>query len=130
MFPQGIQQCGTDALRFTLCSHNIKNHFVNFDVAECYTNKLFLNKIWQATRYTIGAAEKLNLSLTGIETMGNCPLSKWDRWILSRLADTLTTVSQSIEKHDFHLATSALKQFFYNNLCDVYLVRMRFESME
>uniref|UniRef100_A0A034WE02 valine--tRNA ligase n=1 Tax=Bactrocera dorsalis TaxID=27457 RepID=A0A034WE02_BACDO len=121
MFPQGIQQCGTDALRFTLCSHNIKNHFVNFDVAECYTNKLFLNKIWQATRYTIGAAEKLNLSLTDIETMGNCPLSKWDRWILSRLADTLTTVSQSIERYDFHLATAALKQFFYNNLCDVYL---------
>ncbi|XP_004527056.1 valine--tRNA ligase isoform X1 [Ceratitis capitata] len=121
MFPKGIPQCGTDALRFTLCSHNIKSHFINFDVAECYTNKLFLNKIWQATRYTIGAAEKLNLPLADIETLGNCPLDKWDRWILSRLADTLTTVAQSIDQHDFHMATSSFKQFFYNNLCDVYL---------
>ncbi|XP_017490043.1 PREDICTED: valine--tRNA ligase isoform X1 [Rhagoletis zephyria] len=121
MFPKGIQQCGTDALRFTLCSHNIKNHFINFDVAECYTNKLFLNKIWQATRYTLGAAEKLNLSLSEIETLENCTLGKWDRWILSRLSDTLTTVAQSIDQYDLHMATSAIKQFFYNSLCDVYL---------
>lgn len=25
MFPKGIPECGTDALRFTLCSHNIKS---------------------------------------------------------------------------------------------------------
>ncbi|XP_054733519.1 valine--tRNA ligase [Anastrepha obliqua] len=121
MFPKGIQQCGTDALRFTLCSHNIQNHFINFDVAECYTNKLFLNKIWQATRYTCNAAEKLNLSLSEIESLENCPLGKWDRWILSRLADTLTTVAQSIDQYELHMATSVLKQFFYNNFCDVYL---------
>ncbi|XP_067643636.1 valine--tRNA ligase [Eurosta solidaginis] len=121
MFPNGIQKCGTDALRFTLCSHNVKTHFVNFDIAECYTNKLFLNKIWQATRYTCSAAEKLNLNLSEIETLENCPLGKWDRWILSRLADSLTTVAQSIDQHEFHMATAIFKQFFYNNLCDVYL---------
>lgn len=34
MFPQGIPECGTDALRFTLVSHNIKSKYAG-------TSKLF-----------------------------------------------------------------------------------------
>lgn len=123
MFPNGIQECGTDALRFTLCSHNIKSHFINFDVNECYTNKLFLNKIWQATRFTLGAAEKLQFPLHEIENMNYVPLGIWDQWILSRLANTLATCTESFDEFNLHIATAAFKNFFYNNLCDVYLVR-------
>ncbi|KAH8370262.1 hypothetical protein KR093_002852, partial [Drosophila rubida] len=121
MFPKGIQECGTDALRFTLMSHNIKNHFINFDVDACYTNKLFLNKIWQAMRFTLNSAKTLNVSLHDFETMDGVTLSMWDRWIIGRLAEALTTCSQSYTNYNFHLATAALKQFFYQNLCDVYL---------
>ncbi|XP_061395944.1 valine--tRNA ligase [Musca vetustissima] len=121
MFPQGIQECGTDALRFTLCSHNIKSHFINFDVNECYTNKLFLNKIWQATRFTLGSAERLNMPLHEIETMNQVPLGKWDLWILSRLAETLKMCNESFENYNLHTATGALKTFLYNNLCDIYV---------
>ncbi|XP_060651827.1 valine--tRNA ligase, mitochondrial [Drosophila nasuta] len=121
MFPKGIQECGTDALRFTLMSHNIKNHFINFDVDACYTNKLFLNKIWQAMRFTLSSAKSLGISLHDFETMEGVTLSMWDRWIIGRLAETLTICSQSYSNYNFHLATAALKQFFYQNLCDVYL---------
>lgn len=34
MFPEGIPECGADALRFTLCSHNIKSKFLSFTVCE------------------------------------------------------------------------------------------------
>lgn len=123
MFPQGIPECGTDALRFTLCSHNIKNHFINFDVNECYTNKLFLNKIWQATRYCLIAAERLQLPLNDVESLAGIKLSKWDSWILSRLISTLNVCHESLaNSSNLHLATAALKQFFYSNLCDVYVV--------
>lgn len=122
MFPNGIQECGTDALRFTLCSHNIKNHFINFDVSECYTNKLFLNKIWQATRFTLASSERLKMPLNEIETMNQVPLGKWDLWILSRLAETLKICNDSFENYNFHSATGALKNFLYSNLCDVYVV--------
>ncbi|EAT33621.1 AAEL014099-PA [Aedes aegypti] len=118
MFPNGIPECGTDALRFTLCSSNVKNHFINFNVQECYTNKLFFNKIWQATRYTLGSAEKYNpedLQLTKES------LTEMDRWILSRLGNTIATFESALEAYNFHLATAALKTFFYNNFCDVYL---------
>ncbi|TMW41269.1 hypothetical protein DOY81_013649, partial [Sarcophaga bullata] len=42
-------------------------------------------------------------------------------WILSRLADTLKICSESFENYNLHSATQALKQFLYNNLCDVYV---------
>lgn len=123
MFPQGIPECGTDALRFTLCSHNIKNHFINFDVNECYINKLFLNKIWQATRFCLISAQRLQLSLADIESIAHIKLDKWDYWILSRLVTTLNICHESLTNNsNLHLATTALKHFFYSNLCDVYLV--------
>ncbi|ALC42892.1 CG5660 [Drosophila busckii] len=121
MFPNGIQECGTDALRFTLLSHNIKHHFINFDVNTCYTNKLFLNKIWQAMRFTLGGAQSLGISCFDFETMEGVQLSMWDRWIIGRLAETLTICSDCYNTYNFHMATAALKHFFYQNLCDVYL---------
>lgn len=123
MFPQGIPECGADALRFTLCSNNIKNHFINFDINECYTNKLFLNKIWQATRFCLISAENLELTMRDIDCLDKVNLGKWDAWIMSRLAATLNICHESLTKsNNLHLATAALKQFFYSNLCDVYLV--------
>uniref|UniRef100_A0A1A9V4J1 valine--tRNA ligase n=1 Tax=Glossina austeni TaxID=7395 RepID=A0A1A9V4J1_GLOAU len=121
MFPSGIPECGTDALRFTLCSHNIKNHFINFDVTECHTNKKFLNKIWQAARFVAAAAEDLEISAKVFEDFNESLLSKWDLWILSRLAHTLRQCRESLENFNLHFATAGFKKFFYNELCDVYL---------
>lgn len=121
MFPNGIPECGTDALRFTLCSSNIKNHFITFDVQECYTNKLFFNKIWQATKYTIQSADSLNIKLKDANSLQGFELSDMDRWILCKLRDTSKTVENSLRDYNFHLATQSLKTFFYNNFCDVYL---------
>ncbi|CAD7082003.1 unnamed protein product [Hermetia illucens] len=119
-FPNGIPECGTDALRFTLCSYNIKSHYINFDVSECHTNKLFFNKIWQATRYTISAFEKLDISMNGVNIQ-EVQLTDFDRWILSRLSDTQRICDEGFEKYNFHFAVNALKTFFYKNFCDVYL---------
>lgn len=121
MYPYGIKECGTDALRFTLCSYNIKNHFISFDIVDCHTNKLFFNKIWQATRYSIQFADRLKLNVGSLNNVSNLKLSEMDLWILSRLGNTLKIVNSSLEDYNFHLATAALKTFFYSNLCDVYL---------
>lgn len=122
MFVNGIQECGVDALRFTLCSQNTKQHFINFDVYECVTNKLFFNKIWQATKYAINYAENKNIKVKEIKDVNKvAKLSTMDLWILSRLGNTIKAVRHANDDYNFHLTTSALKTFFYNNYCDVYL---------
>ncbi|KAL1517337.1 hypothetical protein ABEB36_001112 [Hypothenemus hampei] len=124
MFPHGIHRCGSDALRFTLLSQNIKNHTVNFDVSECHTNQLFGNKIWQATKFALSWTKQVadaHVENNFSKSVLRAQLSLMDRWILSRLTFMLNTVKQSMESSDYHQATWALKNFLYYEFCDIYL---------
>ncbi|KAG7302568.1 hypothetical protein JYU34_012502 [Plutella xylostella] len=114
----GIPECGVDALRFSIVSHDIKSNFVHFDVDLCHTNKLFGNKIWQSVKYTQLSFDKLK----PIEEEINAnDLTYFDRWILSRQAKMVDDVNSSIDDYDFHIATKSLKTLIYNEFCDVYL---------
>lgn len=114
MFPNGIPECGVDALRMTLCSHNIKSQKINFDIMECQTNGFFCNKIWQASKYILIMTSKhlyqepKNLTLI-------------DRWIFSRLSALITTVGDAFTQRDFHKSIASMKQFLHYEFCDFYL---------
>ncbi|CAH1281353.1 unnamed protein product [Diabrotica balteata] len=120
MFPQGIPECGSDALRFTLVSHNIKNMYINFDVSECYTNKLFCNKIWQATKFTKHWFAEVS-GRQELKTVDFDQLAEVDYWILSKLTFMIDKVIDGIEDFDFYICTNALKNFLYFEFCDIYL---------
>ena len=114
MFPNGIPECGADALRMTLSSHNIKNQKINFDIMKCQTNAFFCNKIWQASKYVILATgDKL---YQRPET-----LTLIDRWILSRLSALVDIVNHGFAQRDFHKSAQSIKQFLHYEYCDFYL---------
>lgn len=115
---EGLPQCGVDALRFTLLSHDIKSNFINFDINMCYANKLFCNKIWQSVKYLQQSFDKLNKSHNMVH---HDHLNCFDKWILSRLQNMVAIVNKTTADADFHLATKALKTFLYHEMCDVYL---------
>ncbi|XP_033183416.2 valyl-tRNA synthetase, mitochondrial isoform X1 [Bombus vancouverensis nearcticus] len=113
-FPNGIPEHGADALRMTLCSHNIKNQHIKFDIMECQTNKFFLNKIWQAGKYVLlMTSEQVYQEPTNMTII--------DQWILSRLSLMINIVSDSFMQRDFHKAIVSMKQFLYYEFCDFYL---------
>lgn len=115
--PQGIPECGVDALRFTLLSQDIKSHFVNFDVYQCNANKLFCNKMWQAIKYTQLSFEKVR----DVDDISIADLTYFDKWILSRLSNMVEKVNHSMDRYDFHLATKDIRTLIYSDFCDVYL---------
>ncbi|XP_073973924.1 valine--tRNA ligase, mitochondrial-like isoform X2 [Rhodnius prolixus] len=119
-YPNGIPKCGADSLRFTLLSQKIKNTNVNFDVKECYANKLFCNKLWQAAKFALYWSDKL-----GIERQNYTPnltnLSLMDRWILNRLSRMVDVVNNTLEMNEFHVSTAGIKSFFFTDLCGVYI---------
>ncbi|XP_015585915.1 valine--tRNA ligase, mitochondrial [Cephus cinctus] len=125
MFPDGIPECGTDALRLTLCSHNLKSRQINFNVIECYSNKLFCNKILQASRYV--------LRMTNDDPIGMPKtFSTIDRWILSRLSLMVSAVNDAFTERHFYKAVAMLREFFYYEFCDFYLeaTKLGFKSEE
>ncbi|XP_058805250.1 valine--tRNA ligase, mitochondrial-like isoform X2 [Phymastichus coffea] len=114
IFPKGIPECGVDALRFTLCSHNIKERTVSFDIVECEQNKFFCNKIWQASRYIVLMTSDNVIEMPETFTM-------IDQWILSRLTLMVDTVNKELERKNFHKVVAAIKEFLYYEFCDYYI---------
>ncbi|XP_012279471.1 valine--tRNA ligase, mitochondrial-like [Orussus abietinus] len=112
MFPDGILDCGVDALRLTLCAHNIKERRINFNIIECVKNKHFCNKILQACKYTLRVTDEFEASTN---------LHSIDLWILSRLSLMVTSVNKAFAERHFYRAVSAIKQFLYYEFCDFYL---------
>uniref|UniRef100_A0A672Z2W6 Valine--tRNA ligase, mitochondrial n=1 Tax=Sphaeramia orbicularis TaxID=375764 RepID=A0A672Z2W6_9TELE len=114
-FPKGIPQCGTDALRFALCSHKMQGEDISLSISQVLSCRHFCNKMWQTLRFTLGAL--------GDGTASLHPLSSMDRWICSRLYSTVVQCEQNFEAYELHTVTSALYSFWVHSLCDVYLVR-------
>ncbi|XP_058410832.1 valine--tRNA ligase, mitochondrial isoform X1 [Diceros bicornis minor] len=117
-FPHGIPECGTDALRFALCSHGALGGDLHLSVSEVLSSRHFCNKIWNALRFILNAlGEKFVPQL--LEELS--PSSPVDAWILSCLARTARECERGFLTRELSLVTHALHHFWLHNLCDVYL---------
>lgn len=91
---------------------------IHFDVNECYRNRLFCNKVWQATRFVLMWANEKNV----YDYESPNPISSVQFWILSRLGNCVNNINNSFQNYDIYMSTAAFRTFFYNELCDVFLV--------
>ncbi|XP_076610498.1 valine--tRNA ligase, mitochondrial isoform X2 [Chaetodon auriga] len=118
-FPKGIPQCGTDALRFALCSQKMQGEDISLSTSQVLSCRNFCNKMWQTLRFTQGV---LRGNTTPVRTLEETtPLNSMDQWICSRLYSTIVQCEQAFEAYELHAVTSALYSFWVHSLCDVYL---------
>ncbi|XP_062370434.1 valine--tRNA ligase-like, partial [Cinclus cinclus] len=54
-FPEGIPECGTDALRFALCAYTAQGRDINLDVGRVLGYRHFCNKVWNGARFVLRA---------------------------------------------------------------------------
>lgn len=52
-FPNGIPECGADAMRFALCSYNLQNRDINLDIMRVQGYRFFCNKLWNAAKFAM-----------------------------------------------------------------------------
>lgn len=117
-FPQGIPECGTDALRFSLCSYvSSQMRDVNLDISKVHSIRKFCNKIWNAFKFAMGnLGEDFKPKALVTDSLG-----KADAWILQRLDETVAEVNREFEAYNLMNATNAVYHFWIDSLCDVYL---------
>ncbi|XP_020030454.2 valine--tRNA ligase, mitochondrial isoform X1 [Castor canadensis] len=117
-FPHGIPECGTDALRFTLCSRGVLGDDLHLSVSEVLSCRHFCNKIWNALRFILHALGE-NFVPQPAEELS--PSSPMDAWILSRLALAACECERGFLTQELSIVTHALHHFWLHNLCDIYL---------
>ena len=118
-FPNGIPECGTDALRFALCAYTLQGRDINLDVMRIQGYRFFCNKLWNATKFALTNLGDDYVPPPVLELNGRESLL--DRWILSRLSDAVRLCNSAFEKYEFPTATTACYNFWLYELCDVYL---------
>ena len=107
---------GADAIRFTLARG--ANPGADQALAEEWISgsRNFGTKLWNATRFAI---------MNGATVEGDLPafnsLNVIDRWILSRLNETIIEVDELFERYEFARACDQIYHFAWDDLCDWYL---------
>jgi len=113
-FAEGIPAFGADALRFTFASLATHGRDIKFDLERAAGYKAFVNKLWNASRFVL-----MNLGEGPVPTVA--PSTEAERWILTRLRETLATVKEQLALYRFDLASQALYEFTWNEFCDWFL---------
>lgn len=119
-FPEGIKECGTDALRFTLLNYTSAGcKDINLDVSRVHGYRTFCNKMWQTVMFCeIYLKDFIPKELPSEK---NLKLSFTDKWVLSRLNSTISESIKSLEQYNFASYTTSVYDFWYKELCSVYL---------
>ena len=90
-----IDEYGADAFRFTLTSFAAMGRDIKLSTERIAGYKAFANKLWNASRFAL-------MNLEGYEPVGidlNDPqLSDADRWILTRLGETIEQTTQALDR--------------------------------
>ncbi|XP_053610206.1 valine--tRNA ligase isoform X2 [Plodia interpunctella] len=118
-YPNGIPECGTDALRFALCAMT-QGRDLNLDILRVQGYRFFCNKLWNATKFALMYFPK-DTSYEVHEPNLPSDLSPMDRWMLSRLSLAVNKVNFGFQSYDFPCSTTHCYNLWLYDLCDVYL---------
>lgn len=111
-----INEKGADALRFFLATNSAPGLDMRFDETKLDSSWNFINKIWNASRYV-----QMQMEDGKTYTPDFNALSESDMWILSRLEETLASVSRNMDRYELAIAGNELYSFVWNDFCSWYI---------
>ena len=109
-----VEKYGADALRFNLITGNSPGNDMRFYTEKCEAMRNFCNKIWNASRFVM-----MNLTIEKNELPETLELE--DRWILSKLNDTVKEVCENMDKFELGVASAKIYDFIWDSYCDWYI---------
>ncbi|KAA8528160.1 hypothetical protein F0562_035589 [Nyssa sinensis] len=117
-FPNGIPECGADALRFALVSYTAQSDKINLDIQRVVGYRQWCNKLWNAVRF---AMSKLGDGYHPPKSIVPDIMPFSCQWILSVLNKAISKTVSSLESYEFSDAASAVYLWWQFQLCDVFI---------
>ncbi|CAD2075390.1 valine--tRNA ligase [Phocicoccus pinnipedialis] len=113
-----IDSYGADAMRYFLSTGTTPGQDLRYSDKKVESVWNFINKIWNASRFAlmnIGPEFKMaNIDLTQEKSLA-------DKWILTRLNETITEVTRLSEIYEFGEVGRILYHFIWDDFCDWYI---------
>lgn len=110
-----IEKYGADTLRFMLITGNTPGNDMRFYWERVEGTRNFANKIWNASRFAL-------MNMEGYDKNAElAPYTLADKWILSRLQDTVKDVTGLLERFELGEAGRAIYDFIWSEVCDWYI---------
>lgn len=110
-----IEKYGADTLRFMLITGNTPGNDMRFYWERVEGTRNFANKIWNASRFAL-------MNMEGYDKDAElAPYTLADKWILSRLQDTVKDVTDLLERFELGEAGRAIYDFIWSEVCDWYI---------
>jgi valyl-tRNA synthetase len=114
-----VDQHGADTLRLALAElSTLGGQDILLTNTRIEGARNFCNKLWNAARFSITnltGHKNLNIDLTSHN------LASDDWYILTKLNQTIVSLTESLEKYKFNEAASTIYNFFWHEFCDWYL---------
>ncbi|KAL9153603.1 hypothetical protein ABFS82_10G060500 [Erythranthe guttata] len=117
-FPDGIPECGADALRFALVSYTAQSDKIKLDIQKVVEYRQWCNKLWDAIRFSM---TKLGEDYIPREEMIPATLPFSCKWILSVLNKAISKTIVSLDSYEFSDAATAVYSWWQFQLCDVFM---------
>ena len=112
-----IDKYGADSLRYFLSTGSSPGQDLRFSLEKVEATWNFANKIWNASRFALMNMNGLafeEIDLTGEKSVA-------DKWILTRLNETIETVTRLSDKYEFGEVGRVLYNFIWDDFCDWYI---------
>lgn len=112
-----ISEYGADSLRYFLSTGSSPGQDLRYSTEKVEAVWNFANKIWNASRFALMNMDGLKyeeIDLTGEKSVA-------DAWILTRLNETIETVTRLSERYEFGEVGRALYNFIWDDFCDWYI---------
>jgi valyl-tRNA synthetase len=113
-----VRDYGTDPLRFALVTSGTPGKDVNLDMQWVENSWNFVNKVWQATNFTVNNLEAGPFEL-GVPAPDALDLPS--RWIMSRLNRMIKNVQYLFDTYQYGEAGRSVRNFLWEEFAPWYL---------
>ena len=111
-----IKQYGADAVRFSILLISPQGVDVLFSADRMELGRNFMNKLWNAARFLIMNTPSPELLPEIDEVKSEFKLP--EKWIVSRLNNTIMEVNRRLNKFQFNEAVKTIYDFTWSDYCD------------
>jgi len=121
---------GSDSLRLTLLALSGQGRNVNLDLKRLEGYKGFINKLWNASRFSLMQIEERKIQNFSDPTKNLAKLDFTDRWLLQELNKTVASVNEHLSNYRPDAAFQNFYQFAWYEFCDWYLEMVKIKKSD